>query len=279
MRPVPRWAIPVLPGLILFLAVLIPSIGIIVALSFHTFVPGNRPLAEFTLDNYLRLAEDTYYAGILAKSLAISTLAAAISTLIAYPMAYQLIRSQRMRRIILPTVALSFFVSGIVLLTGWVGILGRRGILNETLIALGLTSRPIELLYTDTAVLIGMSAFTIPFSVLILASSINNVDPTLEEGAQSLGAQRWQTALRITLPLTRSGILGSLVLSFALSISAILTPIILGGGRVPLLSTVIYDAMKESFNYPFATAALVVLLITIFLAVSTLGRSFASRGL
>jgi ABC-type spermidine/putrescine transport system permease subunit I len=266
------------PGLALFLIAYVPSLLIICVMSFQTHVPGGRPEPTFTLDNYTRFLGDPYYLGLLVKSMALSAIAAVIAVVIAYPVAYLLIRSRRFRIILLPVLALSFFVSSIVRLYGWLGILGRGGPVSQTLMDLGITSNPLSLLFTDAAIVIGLADFAIPYAALILASSINNVDPSVELAAQNLGATRWQSLLRVTVPLTYPGILAALVLGFALSVSAVITPIILGGGRVQMLSTQIYVAMLTAFNYPFASAMIIITLIVVSVLVVTTGRALRRRG-
>jgi spermidine/putrescine transport system permease protein len=174
-------------------------------------------------------------------------------------------------------VALSFFVSSLVRLYGWLGILARGGPLNGLLSALGLAGQPISFLFTPTAVIIGLADFGIPYAVLTLIGSINNLDPSLEQASQNLGATRWQTFLRVTLPLTFPGLLAALILTFALNVSAVLTPIVLGGSRVPTMATQIYTSMVQTLNYPFASAAVVILLVTVFVLTAATGRALRVR--
>jgi ABC-type spermidine/putrescine transport system permease subunit I len=157
------------------------------------------------------------------------------------------------------------------------GILARGGLINEILGQLGLISRPISVLFTPVAVVIGLADFGIPYAVLILAGSINNLDRSLEQAAQNLGATRWETLLRVTLPLTFPGVLAALVLTFALNVSAVLTPLILGGTRVPTVATQVYDSMVTTLNYPFASASVVILLVAVFALTFATGRALKTR--
>jgi ABC-type spermidine/putrescine transport system permease subunit I len=252
----PRWIVLVLPGACLFLVAYIPALVILTVLSFQTYVPGQKPLPVFTLANYARFLTDSYYLGLLLTSFYLSALGSVIAVICAYPLAYAIVRRPRLRRVILPIVALSFFVSAIVLLYGWLVILGRTGPLNSLVLLLHVSRQPIPLLYTNSAVLVGLAGYAVPYSVLVLAGSINSVDQSLEQAAQNLGATAWQALLRVTLPLTYPGVLASMVLTFALSVSAVLTPLMLGGGRVPMLATQVYDSMLNSVNYPFASYCL-----------------------
>lgn len=270
-------AVPILPGFVLYLGVYVPSLVIVAALSFHTYVQGREPVPSFTFANYVRFLADPYYLRVFVNSFSLSAIASLLAVTIAYPLAYAMVRSVRLRRVILPIVALKFFVSAIVLLYGWLFILGRNGPLNAVLSLLKLTSQPITLLYTDIAVVIGLSSHAIPFAVLLLAGSINNVDESLEQASQNLGATWAQTLLRVTMPLTFPGVLAALVLGFALSVSAVVTPLILGGGRVPMLATQVYESIVDVVNYPFASASVIVILISVLSLTYLTRRALTAR--
>jgi putative spermidine/putrescine transport system permease protein len=265
------------PGLLFYLMAYVPSLAIVAALSFQTYVPGRESLPVFTLANYVRFLADRYYLGILVSSCYLSAVASVIAVVIAYPLAYALIRSAALRPILLPVVALTFFVSATVLLYGWLFILARGGLLNAMLISLSLVARPIAMLNTTTAVVIGLASYAIPFAVLVLAAAINNVDESLEQASQNLGATGWQTLMRVTLPLTFPGLLAALVLGFALSVSAVVTPLILGGGRVPMLATQVFDSILNAVNYPFASATVIVILSAVLSLTYLAGRALTAR--
>jgi ABC-type spermidine/putrescine transport system permease subunit I len=277
LRWFPAWVFPMLPGVVLYLVAFVPSVILLVALSFHTYVPGQGAAPLFTLENYVRFLTNSYYQGLLFTTFYLSAVASIVAVVIGYPIAYVVVRSARLRRILLPVLALSFFVSAIVRLYGWLGILGRGGPLNAALMQLGLISEPIPFLYGTGAVVIGLADFAIPYAALILVSSINNLDESLEEASQNLGATRWQTLVRVTLPLTFPALLAALILSFVLSTSAVLVPTVLGGGRVPMLGTLVYSSMLESFNYPFASASLIIMLLAIFGLTFAAGRALKTR--
>jgi putative spermidine/putrescine transport system permease protein len=266
-----------LPGLLLYVVAYLPSLAIVAALSVQTYVPGQIAVPRLTSGNYLRFLSDPYYLGILVNSCYLSALASVIAVVMAYPLAYAMIRSAGLRKILLPVVALTFFVSAIVLLYGWLFILARGGLLNAVLMTVGLISRPIAMLNTNTAVVIGLASYAIPFAVLVLAGAINNVDESLEQASQNLGATQWQTFLRVTLPLTSPGLLGALVLGFALSLSAVVTPLILGGGRVPMLATQVFDSIENAVNYPFASATVMIILAAVLSLTYVAGRALAGK--
>lgn len=265
------------PGLVVYLAVYVPALVLMCVLSFQRYAPGEMSVPVFTLANYVRFLADRYYLGILVNSCYLSAIASVIAVTIAYPMAYGIVRSPGIRRIVLPVIALTFFVSAIVLLYGWIFVLARGGLLNAILTAAGLIARPISMLNTEAAVVIGLASYAIPFAVLVLASAINNIDESLEQAAQNLGATGWQTLLSVSLPLSVPGLLSALVLAFALSVSAVVTPLVLGGGRVPMLATQVYDSLLSAVNYPFASATVMIILVAVLSLTFFVGRALATR--
>jgi ABC-type spermidine/putrescine transport system permease subunit I len=277
MSRVVPWFAPMLPGLALFLVAYVPSLALILFQSFETHIPGQNPVPVLTFENYVQFLSDSYYLGLLLNTVTLSATATFIAVVIAYPIAYAVVRSPRLRQVLLPILALSFFVSSIVRFYGWLGILGRSGPLNELLLSLGVINEPIALLYTETAVVIGLADFVIPYVALTLAGAINNVDESLEQAAQNLGATGWQTFLRVTLPLTFPGLLAALVLAFAINVSAVVTPVILGGGRVAMLGTEVYSSMLVQLNYPFASASVVVIVLTILALRLLVGAALKTR--
>jgi putative spermidine/putrescine transport system permease protein len=180
------------------------------------------------------------------------------------------VNSSRLRPFLLPIVAVSFFVPALLRLYGWMSILGSQGIINDGLAALGIAAAP--LLFTESAVIIGLADFSIPFAVLTLAGSISYLDSDLERAAKNLGATGFQTFTRVTLRLMLPGLATAFVLSFVQSVSAVVTPLLLGGGRVPMLATQVYNSMIVSVNYPFASAIVLIIVIVVGSLTAVVGR-------
>jgi putative spermidine/putrescine transport system permease protein len=260
------------PALLPYLLVYIPALAILVVLSVFHYAPGQWPQAGFTLASYSRFFTTHFYVHLFLSTFTLAAIASVAAVAVSYPLAYSIVRSRRWRRVILPIVTISFFVSAILVLYGWIAILGRYGVLNGVLDSLHLTSQRTDILFTNKAVLIGLADSAVPFAVLILAAAINNVDPNLELAAENLGATRIQTFFRVTLPLTRTGVIVALALSFAQSISAFVIPLLLGGGRVPMLATQVYDSMIISLNYPFASATVVIILVVTLILLAATDR-------
>lgn len=275
-RQAPAW-LAILPALILYGLTYIPALVVILAVSAHTYVQGEFASDPLTADNYLRFVTDAYYTGLAFSSLYLSAAGSLLSVLIAFPMAYAIVRSKRLRAILLPIIGLAFFVSVLVHLYGWLGILARGGTFNGILTGIGLIHTPLSILYTPVAVVIGLADFGLPYAALVLISSVNALDQSLEQASQNLGATRWQTFVRVTLPLTAPGLLAAFILTFALNISSVLTPVVLGGSRVPTVATQIYLSMINLLNYPFASASIVILLLVAFMSIGLVGRMLRTR--
>ena len=191
---------------------------------------------------------------------------AAISTcvvlIISYPLAYILAKSANewLVKSTLVLVFLSFFMGGVVRTYSWLVMLLPNGLIPSLLSHLGFTD--IKLLNTEFGVILGLTNFLIPFATLALVPSIRNIDPFLLEAAMSLGATRTRAFLRLTLPLSVPGIIAAVTLSFSLGVSAFMTPLILGGGIINMLSNLVYIRFAEIADYPFGAAIGAITLVT-----------------
>jgi ABC-type spermidine/putrescine transport system permease subunit I len=160
-------------------------------------------------------------------------------------------------------------VSAVIRIFGWIVILGRKGLLNEALAALGL--EPVRLLYTDTAVVIGLVNVFLPFMALPLMAAIERIPPSLEEAARNLGASWYHVFRRIILPLSMPGLISGSLLVYSISISAFVTPALMGNSRERMAAQQIYDEVLVSFNWPSASSlALTLVLLTLGLMFSAL---------
>jgi len=163
------------------------------------------------------------------------------------------------------------FTSNIVRSFGWMVMLGRRGMVNDALLALGLVERPIAILYSEASIVIGLSYIMTPFMVLSVASVLQNIDRSLEEAARDLGAGRLVTFLQVTLPLSLPGVIAGSLIVFTLSVSAYVTPSILSGGKMVVMSILIFQQYTSVFDFNFgATLAVALLMTTIVLVIGYL---------
>ncbi len=218
-----------------------------------------------TLASYRQLF-DPLYLGIFWESLLLAGAATLGCLLIGYPMAYVIARSGRWRRVLLFLVVLPFWTSFLVRTYAVIFLLRDSGLINETLLALGLIDTPLTLLYTPGAVLAGLIYGFLPFAVLPIYASLEKLDPTLLEAAEMLGARPATGFWRVTLPLTMPGVVAGGLLVFIPALGSFLTPDLLGGAKTSLLGNLIQNQFTTGRDWPFGAAASMLLLLGTFAA-------------
>jgi putative spermidine/putrescine transport system permease protein len=241
-------------------------------LSFHDALPGGGIGEAFSLGTWLDLLSDGYYASLLLNSVATALLITVLALLCGYPIALFVYRAPPRWRNLLTVACISpLLVSAVVRTYGWMMILGDRGLLPSLLRALG-WARPPRLVFNLTGVVVGLTEILMPYMILSLLAGFGRLNPALEEAAASLGARPLAVFRRVVLPLTLPGIMLGCLLAFVLSVSSFITPSLLGGGRVPLLATEIYDQAIVSLNWPVAAALSVLVLAVFGVALTLYGR-------
>lgn len=263
-KPRPVWALLASPYALFLLVLLIVPFANVAFFSVHAYSPTKILLPELTFDNYRKLF-DLYYLRLFGRTLRLGLITTIVCVLLGYPLAYFLVRARpRVLAIGLFLLIMPLMVSTVIRLFGWIVILGRKGLVNQTLVALGL--EPVKLLYTETAVVVGLVNIFLPFMVLPLMASIERIPPSLEEAAQNLGANWLQTFARVILPLSVPGLISGCLLVYSISISAFVTPALLGNSRERMAAQQIYDEVLVSFNWPSASSlALALVSLTLVL--------------
>lgn len=200
---------------------------------------------------------------------------------IGYPLAYCMYasRSPGVRRFILILVLLPFWISALVRNYAWIVILSRQGILNSVLIALGIVDEPLPLMYNLAGVIIGMTYVLVPFMVLTLYSGMQGIDAIYLRASDSLGASRWMTFSRVFLPLSLPGIWAGCLLVFTIAIGFFITPALLGGGRVPMMATLIEAQVRGVLNWGLGSALAVILLAAVILVVLLFNRLLGTKAM
>jgi putative spermidine/putrescine transport system permease protein len=225
----------------------------------------------WTLANYRKAIGDPFYWEVLLITFRLSLWVTIAAFLIGYPLAYFIVRmvdSRLLRSMLYIVVVTPLFTSNIVRAFGWIVLLGRRGLVNDAMIATGITERPIPLLYGESSIVIGLTYIMVPFMVLTIASVLQNIDRALEEAARDLGAGAWSTFWRVTFPLSMPGVIAGALIVFTLSVSAYVTPSILSGGRQNTTSILIFQQYASILDFHFGGALAVVLLVTTIILVS-----------
>ncbi len=211
---------------------------------------------------------DPVYAEIFFRSVRLALTNVAITLLICYPAALWVSGlPTRWRTFVVFIVTLPFFVSLVVRLFCWVLILRPSGFLNSTLLGLGLISEPIDIIYTETAVLIGMAYILLPFMFLPLYASIEKLDHSLVEASSDLGANPYQTFLRVILPSTLPGIAAGAVLVFIPSLGNFIVPDLLGGAKVLMIGNLVEQQFLSARNWPFGSALSVMIMLVMLLLI------------
>jgi len=214
-----------------------------------------------TLENYHLLLSRSLYQSIILRSFGIGIGVGLVVVLLSYPVAYFLVRTTSRWKGLLIAVTLSPLLASVIVRTyGWYVILNQEGALNGLLLATGLVEQPLRFLPSTAAIIVGLAHALLPYGVLSIMSSLNGMNPALERAAMSLGATRFRTFLRVTLPLTMPGVTGGFLLAFSLAISAYATPAILGGPATETMATTIRNFMVVLLDWGLGSAMGVILL-------------------
>lgn len=251
----------------LALFVLVPN-ALVLAASFFSRDESGFIDWSLTFSNYLRLL-DPVYLRVFAHSLWLAFLATGICLGLGYPFAYFLARLRPgLRPLLLTLVVVPFWTNSLVRVYAIRALLAAKGLMNNTLLALGLIDEPVRLLYTSSAVLVGMVYVLLPFMVLPLYSSIEKLDQRLVEAAADLGAGPARRFASVILPLTLPGIIAGSLLVFMPALGMFFITDVLGGSRDLLVGTVLKDQFLDARDWPFGAAASMVLigLLLLFLA-------------
>lgn len=252
---------PIVLLLGLLLAFYLAPLALFLGFSFVGFLQPGQFGDNLTLENYARVFADTYTLGVFATTLRVGLAVTALCVVIGYPVAHFIAREEGWpRRLVLLIVTASLFTNLIVRTYGWIVLLTPRGMLNTALIEAGLIAKPLKLMFNEIGVVIGLTQIMLPLFILVAAVSISAIPRMLEEAAGIAGAGPIRRFWRVTLPLSLPGILNGGTLVLVLSVSNFITPDFLGGGRVLMAGSMIYQLVSRTLNYPFAAAVAVSML-------------------
>ena len=265
-----------LPGVLLFTCLLIVPLALTAALSFSVFDHSTGIKNELTLEHYLTVFTDPYYHTIFWRTIWISALTAVICMLIGVPEAYILSRMGNPWRTMFLLILLApLLVSVVVRSFGWSILLGPQSIIHDLLRAMGAGS--VKILYTETAIIIALVHVMLPFMVIPVWTSLQKLDPDVQNAALSLSASPMTTLRRIILPQITPGILSGSLIVFGLSASSFVIPGLLGGRRLKMVATIVYDEYMHELNWPFGAAVALILLAVNLLIMVTYNRMVEGR--
>jgi putative spermidine/putrescine transport system permease protein len=244
--------------------------------SLNRFVPGQFMVEALTIENYVRVVTDPYYTSALLTTVGMAAGVTVLCLALAFPIAmYMTAASPRLKAALLLLVFLPLFVGNAVRAAGWMVAFGQQGLINYLLVGSGLAEAPITLMYTPTAVFIGILSINLPFVVLTLQSVLEGIDRNASDAALSLGASPFEAWRLVTLPLAMPGVLAGAVLSFILTMNAYATPVLLGGPQFRMMAPIVATEVLDQANWPsggavafslMATTLVLTVLINLYVA-------------
>ena len=242
------------------IGLLIP-LAILFRYSLNAFVPGKFMVDALTVENYVKFFTDIYYASVLTRTVRVAFITTVICLLLGFPLAYVLARTRtRFKNILVMLIVLPLFVGNAVRAAGWMVAFSNKGLINASLMGAGAITQPLEIMFTEFAVIVGIVAVNLPFMVLTLQSVVEGIDRSAEEAAFNLGATPWQMARRVLFPLAMPGILAGTILTFILAMNAYATPVLLGGPRFQMMGPLVYGQFVQQNNWPFGGAIAFILM-------------------
>jgi len=271
----PRLALP-LAGL--FLLFFVAPLVLLVVVSFY----ADTSMTRFGLDQYARFLLDPFSLTVLGATLWLGVKVTALCLVLGLPIAWVFVWSPRwLQGVLILVIVLPLLTSVVVRTFAWIVILGRQGIVNNALIALGMIDNPLRLLYTETGVVVALAQVQMPLMALPLITALSRIDPNLQDASAALGAGAWRTFWRIVLPLTLPGIIAGSLLTFAAAITAFITQTLVGGGQMLFMPMYLYQQSSTLNNWPFAAAISIIFLsavlgaVTVFNLLGRLSRGYA----
>lgn len=278
-----RFAIAI-PYLWLFVFFLLPFV-IILKISLADPVIAQPPFTpmfdaqgdlSISLDSFQLLLTDNLYAVTFLRSVLLAGSAMILCLMLGFPMAYGIARSSPgTRSLLLLLIVLPFWVSFLLRVYAWMGLLNNHGVINNLLMWLGLIDHPIQMMYTNFAIFIGLAYSYLPFMVLPLYATLERMDMDLVEAAQDLGASRTQAFWDITWPLSRAGVIAGCLLVFIPAMGEYVIPYLLGGPDSLLIGRVLFDEFFVNRDWPLASSVAIALLLLLVVPIMFLQRSQA----
>jgi len=275
-----RFAVTAVPALWLLLFFAVPFL-IVLKISVSGMrlgMPPYEPLITWAsslvfelrvhLDHYAFLWQDPLYRNAWLNSLQVAAVSTLLCLLLGYPLAWGIARATpAWRNLLLLLIMLPFWTSFLLRVYAWLGILKNNGLINNTLLALGVIDRPIVMLQTDFAVYLGIVYSYLPFMVLPLYAAIEKLDQTLLEAAADLGCRPFRAFLAVTLPLTWGGIVAGSLLVFIPAVGEFVIPALLGGPDSLMIGRVLWEEFFNNRDWPVASAVAIAMLLLLVLPI------------
>lgn len=261
------------PALSTLSFLLVAPLGFIVVYSFWLRTATGADTGGFHLDNWVEFFTDGFYHDILFYTVRVALLTTVLCAVIGYIPAY-FIANTRMKNkaLLLLLLMLPFWISYIIRTLSWINILGTGGFVNYVLLQLGIVSEPLQLLYNEPSVVLGLMHYLLPFMILNVYVSLSGIDNNLVAAARTLGATPFGAFLKVTLPLSLPGLAAGSLLCFVLGAGTYITPLILGGPTNAMFANLIFETIIIQLNWPLGAALSIVLLVVLGTVVTIYGR-------
>lgn len=255
-----RWLLA--PSLALVLAGLVLPLVLMARYSLAHFEPTATEFTGWTLENFVKFFGDPFYLWILVRTLTVALSCTVICLLLGVPAAYIISRiaHRGLKTALILATVIPLLMGNAVRAAGWMVLLADKGLVNSALIFSGLITEPVRILYTGTAVVIGLIAVLLPFMIISLQSVFEGIGEVYEEAALTMGARPWTTFFRVTLPLAMPGIFSGCLLCFVLAVNAYATPVLIGGPSFQMMAPKVYEQAIKINNWPFAACLAFVLM-------------------
>lgn len=248
------------PSLLAVILLLFVPLVFIVVYSFWLRTATGADVAGLHFDNWQEALTDSFYRDILLHSLKVAAITTIVCALAGYPAAYFVAHSSGNKALLLLLLMLPFWVSYIIRTMSWINILGASGAVNALLLWSGIIAEPIQMLYNEVTVILGLVHFLLPFMILNIFVSLDSLDGNIVDAANSLGATRWRAFLEVTLPLSLPGLAAGGLLCFVLAAGTYITPLILGGPSDAMFANLVFEAIITQLNWPLGSALSLMLL-------------------
>ncbi|CCD84124.1 Putative ABC transporter (permease protein) [Bradyrhizobium sp. ORS 285] len=270
-------ALLIVPACLLVLALLIGPMILMFRISLNQFSPTQLMVQALSPDNYIKAATDPYYQQIILATLGIALLCTLLTLILAFPAAYWLGRMEsRWKSLVVIATLFPLLVGNVVRSAGWMALFARDGLVNASLLKLGLISTPLEIMFTTKAVIIGIIAVVLPYMILTLSAVIESIPRDLEYAAANLGASGARVFWRVILPLSGPGVAAGSILVFVLCMNTYATAVLLGGPRFKMMAPAVYDQFVRGNNWPMG-AALAFMLLAVTMAFTVFGSVAFAR--
>lgn len=278
MKRAGKSSLALLPGLVYSWVFFVVPLLILFRYSFNRNLGIGKMETTFTMENYVGFFSDSFYLKVLADSFKIAIVVCIIVILVSYPLAYYLARTNSVvQRIVSSQVLLPLLVCAVVTASGWTILLAERGVINTALLNLGIINQPLKLMYNRLGIYIAQVHAGIPYMVIQIKNSLVSMDKNAENAARTLGANKIKVFATVTLPLSLPGIAAGTMLVFVDVMSSFIIIVLLGGGKVNTLATLILTQTDRVSNWPFAATVSLILLITSTIVLYAYNKLLESR--